>query len=124
MGVMTDLRALLARTADKVLADVGWDVERDGLAGGPAIRVVARTCVTEESPETSAQCPLMADMPAIVRLQDRRHCASIQLAYCRRASGERKRRSPTMSGGPYGIDARAHKVGLRVSTRGAHISQL
>ena len=37
----TDLRALLARTADKVLADVGWDVERDGLAGGPAIRVVA-----------------------------------------------------------------------------------
>ena len=38
---MTDLRALLARTADKVLADAGWDVERDGLVGGPAVRVVA-----------------------------------------------------------------------------------
>jgi hypothetical protein len=26
---------------DRVLADVGWDVERDGLAGAPPVRVVA-----------------------------------------------------------------------------------
>ena len=31
----------LAAARHKVLADVGWDVERDGLAGGPAVTVVA-----------------------------------------------------------------------------------
>ena len=31
----------LAAARHQVLADVGWDVERDGLAGGPAVRVVA-----------------------------------------------------------------------------------
>lgn len=31
----------LAAARHKVLADEGWDVERDGLLGGPAIRVVA-----------------------------------------------------------------------------------
>ena len=31
----------LAAARHKVLADAGWDVERDGLAGGPAVRVVA-----------------------------------------------------------------------------------
>jgi glutamate/tyrosine decarboxylase-like PLP-dependent enzyme len=30
----------LAAARHKVLADVGWDVERDGLCGGPAVRVV------------------------------------------------------------------------------------
>lgn len=31
----------LAAARHKVLADAGWDVERDGLHGGPAVRVVA-----------------------------------------------------------------------------------
>jgi glutamate/tyrosine decarboxylase-like PLP-dependent enzyme len=31
----------LAAARHKVLADVGWDVEHDGLVGGPAVRVVA-----------------------------------------------------------------------------------
>src|SRR5450631_4238453 len=31
----------LAAARHKVLAEVGWDVEHDGLAGGPAVRVVA-----------------------------------------------------------------------------------
>lgn len=31
----------LAAARHKVLADAGWDVERDGLAGGPPVRVVA-----------------------------------------------------------------------------------
>jgi len=31
----------LAAARHKVLADAGWDVERDGLGGGPAVRVVA-----------------------------------------------------------------------------------
>ena len=31
----------LAAARHQVLADVGWDVERDGLAGGPAVTVVA-----------------------------------------------------------------------------------
>jgi len=31
----------LAAARHKVLADAGWDVERDGLLGGPAVRVVA-----------------------------------------------------------------------------------
>ena len=31
----------LAAARHQVLADVGWDVERDGLAGGPAVRVLA-----------------------------------------------------------------------------------
>jgi glutamate/tyrosine decarboxylase-like PLP-dependent enzyme len=31
----------LAAARHKVLADAGWDVERDGLVGGPAVRVVA-----------------------------------------------------------------------------------
>ncbi len=31
----------LAAARHRVLADVGWDVERDGLAGAPRVRVVA-----------------------------------------------------------------------------------
>jgi glutamate/tyrosine decarboxylase-like PLP-dependent enzyme len=33
----------LAAARHKVLADAGWDVEHDGLLGGPAVRVVANT---------------------------------------------------------------------------------
>ena len=58
---MTDLRALLARTADKVLADVGWDVERDGLAGA---RLSGSWRARSAMPPSTARCVCSAWAPA------------------------------------------------------------